>query len=40
MGRSSFEELGRCLDVRLTLSDNELDAVAYGSDIETEEHDL
>ena len=29
-----------CLDDRLTLSDKELYAVAYGSDKKTEEHDL
>ena len=39
-GRSSSEELGRCLDDRLTLSDKTLHAVAQGSDKETEEHDL
>ena len=38
--RSLTEELGRCLDERLTLSDKELQAEAYGSDIGTEEHDL
>ena len=38
--KSSLEELGRCLDDRLTLSDKELHAVAYGCDIETEGHDL
>ena len=37
--RSSLEELGRCLDDRLILSDKELHAVAYGSDIETHEDD-
>ena len=30
--KSSLEELGRCLDDRLTLSDKELHAVAYGCD--------
>ena len=40
IGRSSLVELGRCLDDRLTLSDKELHAVAYGSDTETEEQDL
>ena len=40
VGRSSLEELGRCLDDRLTLSDKELHAVAYGSGIETEEQVL
>ena len=40
IGRSILEELGRCLDDRLTLSDKELQAVAYGSDKETGEHDL
>ena len=39
-GRHSLEELGRCLDDRLTLSDKELLAVACGRDKETEEHDL
>ena len=40
IGRSLSEELGRCLDDRLTLSDKELQAVASGSDKGTEEHDL
>ena len=40
IGSSLLEELGRCLDDRLTLSDKELHAVAYGGDKETEEHDL
>ena len=40
MGRSSWKELGRCLDDRLTLSDKKLHAVAQGSDKGTEEHDL
>ena len=40
IGRSLLEVLGRCLDDRLTLSCKELHAVAYGSDVETEEHDL
>ena len=40
MERSLLEELGRCLDGRLSLSDKELHAVAYGSDKETEEHEL
>ena len=40
IGRSILEELGRCVDDRLTLSDKELHAVAYGSDKETGEHDL
>ena len=39
IGRSLLEELGRCLDDRLT-SDKELQAVAYGRDEGTEEHDL
>ena len=39
-GRSILEKLGRYLDDRLTLSDKELYAVAYGSDKEPEEHDL
>ena len=34
IGKSILEELGRCLDERLTLSDKELHAVAYGSDKE------
>ena len=38
--RCLLEELGRCLDERLTLSDKELQAEAYSSDIGTEEHDL
>ena len=38
--RSILEELGRCLDDRLTLSDKELHPVAYGSDNETEDHYL
>ena len=37
IGRSLLEELRRCLDERLTLSDK---AEAYGSDKGTEEHDL
>ena len=40
IGRSLLEELERCLDERLTLSDKELQAEAYGSDKGTEEHDL
>ena len=40
IGRSSSEELQRFFDDRLTLSGIELHAVAYGSDIETEEHEL
>ena len=40
IGRSLLEELGRCLDKRLTLSDKELQAERYGSDIGTDEHDL
>ena len=39
IGRSLLEELGRCLDDRL-ISGKELQAVAYGSDEGTEEHDL
>ena len=35
-----LEELGRCLNNRLALSDKELHAAAYGSDIEAEENDL
>ena len=35
IGKSLLEELGRCFDDRLTLSDKELQAVASG----TEEHD-
>ena len=38
--KSSVEELERCLDNRLTLSAQELYAVAYRSDIETVELDL
>ena len=38
--KSLLEELGRWLDDRFTLSDEELPAVAYVSDKETEEHDL
>ena len=37
IGRNLLEELGRCLDERLTLSDK---AEAYGSDKGTAEHDL
>ena len=40
MRRSSLLELERCLGHRLTLSDKELHAVAYGSDTEIEEQDL
>ena len=40
MRRSSLLELERCLGHRLTLSDKELHAAAYGSDTETEEQDL
>ena len=40
IGRSILEELGRCLNDRLTLADKELHAVAYVSDKEIEEHDL
>ena len=40
IGRILLEELGRCLDERLTLPDKELQAEAYGSDKGTEEHDL
>ena len=40
IGRSLLEELRRCLDDRLKLSDEELHTVACGSDKETEEHDL
>ena len=39
-GESLLEELGRCLDDRLTKSDKELQAVVYSSDKRTEEHDL
>ena len=39
-GRSILEELGRCLDDRLTLSDKELHPVAYCNDNETKEQDL
>ena len=34
IGKSILEELGRCLDERLILSDKELHAVPYGSDKE------
>ena len=40
IGRSILEELGRCSDDSLILSDKELHAVTYGSDKEIEEHDL
>ena len=40
IGRCSLEELGSCLDDKLTLSDKELHAVAYGNDKETDEHDF
>ena len=40
IGRNSLEQLGRSLDDRLKLSDKELHAVAYGWDIETEEHNF
>ena len=40
IGRCLLEELGRRLDDRLTLSDNELQAVAYNSDNGTEKLDL
>ena len=40
IGRSLLEQLERCSDERLTLSDKELQAEVYGSDIGTEEHDL
>ena len=40
IGRCLLEELGRCLDNRLALSDNELQAVAYNSDNGTEKLDL
>ena len=40
IGRSLLEELGRCLDERLRLSDKELEAEACGSDKGTEKHDL
>ena len=38
--RSLLQELGRCLDEKLTLSDKELQAEAYVSNIGTEEDDL
>ena len=40
IGRNLLEELERCLDDRLTLSDKELRVEAYGSDKGTEKHDL
>ena len=40
IGKCLLEDLGRCLDDRLTLSDKELQAVAYGSDKGTKEHDI
>ena len=40
IGRSLLEELGRCLDERLRLSDKELEAEACGSGKGTEKHDL
>ena len=36
----SINHIRRCLDDRLTLSDKELEVVAYASDKGTEEHDL